>query len=717
MANCIYVTSTHAGSGKTSVALGLVGLLERSLGRVAYFKPISQPSSPGTVGDVQLLKEALGLPYQVGEMSLYSSDQVRQAVSTGRYDEVLDAIIEAYQALASRADFVVIEGTDYEGAMASFEFDINADLSKNLGAPVLLVADAENAFETTLTGKVRDPRALETMLENVRLVKENLDERGCDQVGLVLNRANPEAIADIRLIAADPLRRLGLPVLGALPRNDNLDKPTIGEIAQALGGRVVSGRGRLDVVAQQVQVGAMGPDQVLARLEPGVLVLVPGDRSDLLLGLGAAYGSTAVPSPCGLVLTGGIEPHPTTMELFLDLTRREMPVLAVPWNSFEAALRVDAVEARLDPAQRTRIELLESMVQEHLDPTPILARAAMGSDERRVTPKQFMHRIVDTARRRPMHIVLPEGTEERVLRAAEVVRLRGVARLTLLGDEGELRRRIAALGLELEGVALVDPAVSPWREEFARAYQGLRAHKNPSWELAWDLMADPAYFGTMMVQLGRADGMVSGAVTTTAATLRPALEFVRCSPGVGIASSVFFMLLPDTVLVYGDCAVNPNPSAEQLADIALASAGTARAFGIEPRVAMLSYSTGASGKGSDVEKVRSATAIVRERDPTLPVEGPIQYDAAIDPAVARTKLPESPVAGNATVFVFPDLNAGNNTYKAVQRAARAIAVGPVMQGLNKPVNDLSRGCSIPDIINTIAITAVQAQSFSSEGAA
>ena len=711
MASCIYVTSTHAGSGKTSIALGLVGLLERSLGRVAYFKPISQPLPPGAVGDIQLIKEALGLPYQLGEMGVFTSDQVRQAVSAGRFDEVVDAILEAYQALAERADFVVIEGTDYEGAMASFEFDINAELSKNLGAPVVLVADAESAFETTLTGKVRDPRAFETMLENVRLVKENLEERRCELLGLVLNRANPGSVADIRLMAAEPLRQLGIRILGAVPRSDSLDKPTLGEIAQALQARLISGRDRLDVVAQVVHVAAMGLDQVLARLERGVLVILPGDRSDLLLGLGAAYGSASVPSPSGLVITGDIPLRPDTERLFLDLTRREMPVMAVPWSSYETALKVSAVKARLDPGQRTRIELVKSLVEAHVDVAPILARAADGVDQQRVTPKQFLHRITDMARKQRRHIVLPEGIDERVLRAAEVVKVRGLAQLTLLGQTDELRRRIAALGLDLDGVEIIDPASSPWREDFALEYQRLRAHKNPTFEQAFDLMADPSYFGTMMVQLGRADGMVSGAITTTAATLRPALEFVRTVEGTSIASSVFFMLLPDTVLVYGDCAVNPNPSASQLADIALASAGTARAFGIEPRVAMLSYSTGASGRGSDVDKVRAATALVREREPGLAVEGPIQYDAAIDPAVARTKLPDSAVAGNATVFVFPDLNTGNNTYKAVQRAARAIAVGPVMQGLRKPVNDLSRGCSVPDIVNTIAITAVQSQRF------
>ena len=709
MASCIYVTSTHAGCGKTSVALGLVGLLERSLGRVAYFKPISQPLPAGAVGDILLVKEALGLPYQQGELGVYSSDQVRQLVSAGRYDEVVDGVLEAYHALAQRADFVVIEGTDYQGAMASFEFDINADLSKNLGAPVVLVADAESAFETSLTGKVRDPHAFETMLENVRLVKENLQERRCELLGLILNRANPGSVADIRLMAVEPLRQLGIRILGALPRSDSLDKPTVGELAQALAARVISGQARMDAVAQVVHVAAMGLDQVLARLERGALVIVPGDRSDLVLGLGAAYGSASVPSPSGLVITGDIPLGTATERLFLDLTRREMPVLAVPWSSYETALKVSAVKARLDPGQRTRIELVKGLVEEHVDVSPILARAAAKVDHSRVSPRQFMHRITDMARRQRRHIVLPEGVDERVLRAAELVCVRGVARLTLLGDSVELGRRVAALGLDLDGVAFVDPARSLQREDFAREYQRLRAHKHPSFEQAYDLMADSSYFGTMMVQLGHADGMVSGAITTTAATLRPALELVRTAQGTSIASSVFFMLLPDTVLVYGDCAVNPNPTAAQLADIALASAGTAMAFGIEPRVAMLSYSTGASGRGSDVDKVREATAMVRSRAPELPVEGPIQYDAAIDPAVARTKLPGSAVAGHATVFVFPDLNAGNNTYKAVQRAARAIAVGPVMQGLRKPVNDLSRGCSIPDIVNTIAITAVQAQ--------
>jgi phosphate acetyltransferase len=321
----------------------------------------------------------------------------------------------------------------------------------------------------------------------------------------------------------------------------------------------------------------------------------------------------------------------------------------------------------------------------------------------------FQHDLMSRARAQRRHIVLPEGTEERVLRAAEIVRLRDVVDLTLLGNPGEVGEKIAALGLSLGGVRIVDPLSSEWREDFGKTYFELRKHKGISPEMARDAMADVSYFGTMMVHRGLADGMVSGAVHTTQHTIRPALEFVRTRPGVSIVSSVFFMCLPDRVLVYGDCAINPDPNAEQLAHIAVSSADTARSFGVEPRVAMLSYSTGESGKGADVDKVKEATRIARALRPDLKLEGPIQYDAAIDPDVARVKLPKSEVAGRATVFIFPDLNAGNNAYKAVQRAAGAVAIGPVLQGLNKPVNDLSRGCTVTDIVNTIAITAIQAQ--------
>jgi phosphate acetyltransferase len=395
-------------------------------------------------------------------------------------------------------------------------------------------------------------------------------------------------------------------------------------------------------------------------------------------------------------------------------------VLATKEGIFPTATELSTLEGRLSSANPRKTETALGLFELHVDTTELTNRIELSRSER-VTPMMFQHELLERARERLMDIVLPEGTEERILRSAEVLLRRNVCNLTLLGDEGAVRRRAAELGLDLgldrePGAAataararVIDPVSSPLRESFAETYAELRKHKGMTVELAADVVSDVSYFGTMMVQQGLADGMVSGAVHSTAATIRPAFEIIKTSPGASIVSSVFFMCLADRVLVYGDAAVNPDPNAEQLADIAIQSAGTAARFGVEPRIALLSYSTGTSGSGPDVDKVRKATDLVRERRPDLLVEGPIQYDAAVEPAVAATKLPGSPVAGRATVLVFPDLNTGNNTYKAVQRSAGAVAVGPVLQGLRKPVNDLSRGALVQDIVNTVAITAIQAQ--------
>ncbi|HEU6436709.1 MAG TPA: phosphate acetyltransferase, partial [Nitratidesulfovibrio sp.] len=338
-----------------------------------------------------------------------------------------------------------------------------------------------------------------------------------------------------------------------------------------------------------------------------------------------------------------------------------------------------------------------------------LGRRLINRKSSRITPMMFEFNLIERAKQNRMRIVLPEGVEERVLRAADILARREVADIILLGDADKVGSKVSELGLDLDGVQIIQPNLSPKFEEYAQTYFELRKHKGISIERARDTMNDVTYFGTMMVHKGDAEGMVSGSINTTAHTIRPAFEFIKTKPGFSIVSSVFLMCLKDRVLAFGDCAVNPNPTAEQLAEIAINAAHTARIFGIEPRVAMLSYSTGSSGKGADVEKVIEATRIAKERAPELLLEGPLQYDAAIDMDVARTKLPGSQVAGQATVFIFPDLNTGNNTYKAVQRAAGAVAIGPVLQGLNKPVNDLSRGCTVPDIVNTVAITAIQAQ--------
>jgi phosphate acetyltransferase len=383
-----------------------------------------------------------------------------------------------------------------------------------------------------------------------------------------------------------------------------------------------------------------------------------------------------------------------------------LALLAVKEDSFATVVAAGRIEPRLAPGNVRKIAAALGTFEQAV--AADLADRIVTTRSSRVTPLMFEYDLIARARQASRHVVLPEGTEERILRAADVLLSRKVAELTLLGDETEIARRASELGLDLSGAAVVDPATSEWRKEFAAEYAKLRAHKNIPLDLARDRISDVNYFGTMMVHVGRADAMVSGAVHTTAATIRPAFEIIKTVPGLSVASSVFFMCLADRVLVYGDCAINPNPDAAELADIALSSADTAARFGVEPRVAMLSYSTGASGTGEDVERVAAATALVRERRPDLPVEGPIQYDAAVDPAVAATKLPGSTVAGRATVLIFPDLNTGNNTYKAVQRSAHAVAIGPILQGLRKPVNDLSRGATVRDIVNTVAITAIQA---------
>jgi phosphate acetyltransferase len=494
-----------------------------------------------------------------------------------------------------------------------------------------------------------------------------------------------------------------------LPEQPTLAMPTMGEIRKSLGAACMCGDGEaLNQVVSNYKIAAMGVAEFLNYVEDGCLIVTPGDRADIILASLAVDASATYPRVAGLLLTGRLEPAATVQRLMSGLRKTKVSILQVPTDTFSTAMALNRVEASMLPGDERKIAAALGLFEAHVDTEALLARLAVRRSVRR-TPLMFEYELLRRAKSARRHIVLPEGQDERILRAAEILALRDVVDLTLLGDPEKVNRRIAELGLRLEGIRVIDPASSADRERYAQTYFELRRHKGISQQMAYDLMDDVSYFGTAMVHHGDAHGMVSGAVHTTQHTIRPAFEMIKTRPDALIVSSVFFMCLADRVLVYGDCAVNPNPDAEQLADIAIASAETAAAFRIEPRVAMLSYSTGSSGKGAEVEKVREAVRIARGRRPDLKLEGPMQYDAAVDASVARSKMPESEVAGQATVFVFPDLNTGNNTYKAVQRSAGAVAIGPVLQGLNKPVNDLSRGCLVPDIVNTVAITAIQAQ--------
>ena len=698
MSQPLMIVATEPGVGKSVVALGLLDHIQRQGVRACYFKPVCLDSRPGRQErDTAFLHRALHLSMPPDGLTAVTSDDVLSAIRSGHYDEVLDRILESYERVSRDHDVMVCEGIDSVRAFPALESDVNVDIAKNISAPLLLVA----------TGK---ERTADEAASDIVLVCNELKERGADVLGVVVNQVDlvrhTEFTDNVRRVLMQNKIRL----FGVLPRLPSLANPRLTDIVRELNAEVLSGEAHLETVVGSVLVAAMSLEHSLHYLENGSLVITPGDREEILLAAAAAYASVNAPRPAGVVLTGGFEPRRKVLALVHDLTGGQMPILRVDQATYQTAVAVNHIEPVLEMHQDDKVAVIRNTIDEYLDLDQLLNHR-FSSDSAVETPRRFLRRLRDKARAATQTIVLPESDVDRILKATDVIRRQQIANVILIGEEAKVKKYAAQLDVELDaGVSIVDPTADGEFEDYVQTLVELRKAKNLTEVQARDLMRDRTYFGTMMVYKGRAHGMVSGATTTTEATLRPALQFIKTRPGFKNVSSVFFMCLPDRVLVYGDCAVIPKPTVEQLAEIALSSAQTAHAFGIDPRVAMLSYSTGTSGKGEDVDFVRQATELVRQRDPALNVEGPIQYDAAIDPAVARTKLPNSKVAGRATVFVFPDLNTGNNTYKAVQRSANAIAIGPILQGLNRPVNDLSRGASVTDIVNTVMFTAIQAQS-------
>ncbi len=703
MSKNAYLTTTGPAAGKSALVLGLMSFLDREIQRVGYFRPIGKPGSDEESTpdrSVELICSVFGMDCDPHVMVGMIDSDATDMITSGRYDEMLEEIGEAYRSYERELDFVLIEGTNYQGPTVAFEFDVNADIARNLGAPVLLVVSGHG-------------QSADNILDNTILSKEKFDERGCDLLAVIVNRVDAQGLEELTSDLSRGFTEAGIAFAGAIPEEKILAKPRMDEIASALGAEVLYGERYLDNLVFGFRIASMQLLTILERLEPGALVITSGDRADILLGLMASQMSSRTANLSGLLLSSALHPTEMVDRVIQGLRGTQLPVLAVETGTFETAINVSRVASAITPKSHRKIETARILFEQHVQPDVIRAGISAPRVER-LTPTAFLYNIVEKARADRRHIVLPEGCEERILRAVDALQRRRVVDLTLLGDEEEIRDRAAKLKVLLDGVNVVSPATSERLEEYAACYHELRNHKGVTQEIAREVMQDVTYFGTMMVHRGDADGMVSGSMTTTAQTIRPAFEFIKTKPACNLVSSIFFMCLSDRVLVYGDCAVNPNPTAEQLAEIAVASADTAAAFGIEPRVAMLSYATGESGSGADVDVVRAATDRARQIRPDLLIDGPLQYDAAVDAGVARTKLPASSVAGRATVFIFPDLNTGNNTYKAVQRTAGAIAVGPVLQGLRKPVNDLSRGCTVPDIVNTVAITAIQAQATASE---
>ncbi|MEO5982544.1 MAG: phosphate acetyltransferase [Pedococcus sp.] len=683
MVTSIYIAGTEAQSGKSAVAVGLLDQLSRRAGRVGVFRPIVRSAVPD--GLVRTLLSQLP-----GDLTIEQACGVTYDDLHASPERAMGTIVDRFHDVARDHDVVLVVGSDFTDVSAPTEFSVNAAVAANLGSRLLLVVPAQG----------RDPGDVATIAEMALTAARGVHAH---VTGVVANQVDP---GRMEATAAAVSARVKVPVQ-ALPETPLLRAPTVKDLMDACAGRLVHGdAGWLDRECTGLVIAAMTMPHVLDRLIDGGVVIVPGDREDVVLGVLLAHRSKTFPKLSGIVLNGGFPLTPQVQRLIegLDVL---MPVIATDAGTMTTATRLGAARGRLTPESTRKLEAAVAMVERGLDAEALLGPvAAAGAGT--VTPLMFEHRLVDEARAASAHIVLPEGAEDRILLAADTVLVRGIAKLTLLGPAETILANAARLGVDISGADIIDPGTSSLREGFAADYAALRAHKGVTLDQARDRVVDPSYFGTMMVHQGLADGMVSGCITTTAHTIRPALEIVGTAPEVSVVSSVFLMCLADRVLVYGDCAVIPDPTATQLADIAISSARTALQFGIEPRVAMLSYSTGESGTGEDVDKVRAATALVHERAPELLVEGPIQYDAAVDVGVAATKLRDSPVAGRATVLVFPDLNTGNNTYKAVQRSASAVAIGPVLQGLNRPVNDLSRGALVRDIVNTIAITAIQA---------
>lgn len=695
MTKGIYIATLEAHSGKSILS---IGLMQHALGirpKVAYFRPVIEDLPDGDRDnhiDTMLTYFNLEQPYD--SAYVFGRSQLIAERNAGREIEVIDAIIAQYKHLETHYDFVVVEGSDFLGEGTVFEFDFNVTIAKNLGIPALLIRSG--------VGK-----NMEEFAGSLRLAYHSFEEEDVQVLAVVANKIMPENLEWV----VEELKALMPPQVGvyAVPKIELLAQPTIKEIAEKLKAKVLFGSELMTNRTGSFAVGAMQLRHFLTHLKNDCLVITPGDRADIILGVLQAHLSVNYPQIAGIVLTGGLEPEEPIAKLIEGLSA-VVPVIAVQEGTFEVVNKIGNIKPVIYALNRAKIDATIAAFQAHI-PGEELMDKLLAYESKLLTPRMFQFSLIQKARKARKKIVLPEGTDPRILEASARLLAMDLVDLVLLGDPGVIRQKAAELGLDIpwQLIEVINPVMDERYEDYAQTYYALRKHKNVNLDMARDAMADVSYFGTMMIYKGDADGMVSGAMHTTQHTILPALQFIKTKPGVSVVSSVFFMCLPDRVSVFGDCAINPNPSAEELAEIAISSARSSQAFGIEPRIAMLSYSSGSSGKGVDVDRVRQATELVRQLRPDLKIEGPIQYDAAVDPLVGKSKLPQSEVAGQASVLIFPDLNTGNNTYKAVQRETGAMAIGPMLQGLNKPVNDLSRGCTVDDVFNTVVLTAIQAQ--------
>ena len=694
MSKGIYVATIEPNSGKSVVVLGLMRMLLGTTAKVGYFRPIIEDTEVGEMDNhINTVVSYFEIDINYKKTFAYTRSQVLDLYNKGKSGDVIDEIIKKYKYLEERFDFILVEGTDFSHENSSLELDMNLLISKNLGLPAIIVSQG-------------DKKSLPEIVDSVQLAHDTFKEE-VDVLSIMTNKIDPEDADTLRTLLKSRINS-GTNIT-VIPKIKSLASPTIKEIVKKLNGNILFGEDMINNQVEHFSVGTMQLRNYLTKLKEDSLVITAGDRADIILGALQAHISKNYPKISGIVLTGGLIPEDSILKLIEGLSS-VVPILSVKGGTFSVTNDIGNIKSKIYAENIEKIETSIATFEKHVA-TDKLSNDLITFQSDVFTPRMFQYTLLQRALKNKKHIVLPEGNDERVLRAAARLIDAQVVELTLIGEKEKIQEQIERydISLNLEDVHVISPNKSPHFEDYAQTFYELRKHKNVNLQMAKDAMNDVSYFATMMIYKGHADGMVSGAVHTTQHTLRPALQFIKTKPGVNIVSSVFFMCLEDRVSIFGDCAINPNPNAEQLAEIAISSAETAQNFGVEPKVAMLSYSSGSSGKGQEVDKVREATEIAKAKAPHLKIEGPIQYDAAVDMRIGKSKLPDSEVAGQASVLIFPDLNTGNNTYKAVQRETGALAIGPMLQGLNKPVNDLSRGCTADDIYSTVIITAIQAQ--------
>ena len=695
MNKAIYIATSEEDSGKSIVTLGLMSMLIGRTAKVGYFRPIVEDFEDGQQDNhIETVINYFGLDISYNDAFAIKKSKLIKKKNKGKIGEVIDLIIEKYKQLEEKFDFVLVEGTSFSGEGTVIEMDMNVLIAKNLGIPAIIVGSG--------VGKT-----LDELVDSLGLAYDSFKQKEVEVLAVIANKVQPQ---NIELITSGLKKNWPEGVLvNAIPIISSLNNTTIQEIVNELDAQVLFGEPYLNNQISSFSVGAMQLRNYLMHLKEDGLVITPGDRADIILGALQANESVNYPSISGIVLTGNIIPEETILKLIEGLSP-VVPIIAVKEGTYVIANKIGDIKPKIYANNTQKIQTSINTFEKYVD-LDRLTEKFIKFEVEGMTPKMFQYNLVKRAKKHRKHIVLPEGNDDRILIAAARLMQMDVVEISILGDKKQIVSKAADLGLDMDfaKIHIINPRKDKNYDDYVNTYYELRKEKKMTLEIARDLMEDGSYFGTMMVYKGHADGMVSGAAHTTQHTILPALQFIKTKPNSSVVSSIFFMCLEDRVSIFGDCAINPNPTAEQLAEIAISSADSSLAFGIEPKVAMLSYSSGSSGKGDEVDKVRAATEIVKNKRPDLKIEGPIQYDAAVDLAVGQSKMPNSEVAGHASVLIFPDLNTGNNTYKAVQRETGALAIGPMLQGLNKPVNDLSRGCTVDDIINTVVITAIQAQ--------